>query len=85
MAKTWGCRPSAILDIRDPYLAYQVDEVVLVTGLEIESVLDRIEGKTAAEADAKRQAALEALLGGRRFADPQAFGKPIKRAEDAGI
>jgi hypothetical protein len=33
MAKTYGTRPSQILGIDDPWLAYQLDEVVMRAGL----------------------------------------------------
>ena len=73
-AKTWSTRPSSLLEIKDPYTAYCVDEAVAAWGNFIENELASVEGKTSEEVERKQIARLDQLLGRQqakgRFRDP---------------
>lgn len=78
LARTWGVRPSSLVDLEDPYEAYCFDSAVAEWGLYVQGELDKVEGKNAKQVNARRRGRLEALLrepgkgGGSGFADPAA-------------
>lgn len=43
-AKTWSTRPSVLLDVSDPYVAYCLDEAVSYFGGTVEGELAQCEG-----------------------------------------
>jgi len=61
-AKLWGCRPSQLVAIEDPYKAYCFDEAVGAWGSFITSELEKIEGKTDKDVSRKRKNRLLYLL-----------------------
>lgn len=74
-----GIRPSSLLAIDDPYVAYCFDQAAGYLGNHVELELDKIGNKTDAKERAVQQqkkAKLEAILSGsgdkpkQQFADP---------------
>jgi hypothetical protein len=61
-AKTWGVRPSSLLNITESYPAYCFDEAVAVFGNTLSAELDSVDGKNAAEIELKRKHILEDAL-----------------------
>lgn len=81
-AKTWNCRPSDLLSIKDEYVAYCFDQAVGYFGRTLEAELEGVEAKTAAERDQKRKRILSKYLDDEtekprrgQFADPAAMFK----------
>lgn len=73
MAKTFRCRPSALMGIKDEYVAFCFDESIFYFGSYIEGELNKIEAKSQKEARGKQRAVLRRLLMNRsRFRDPMA-------------
>lgn len=62
MSKTWNYRPSEILNIEQPYIAYCIDNAVATFGRSLEAELNKVEGKTDKQRDAKRQRILAIWL-----------------------
>lgn len=62
-AKTWGCRPSELYDIEDPYVAFCFDQAVAAWGNHVVTELDDVEGKTKEQVEMKRNMKLNDLLG----------------------
>ena len=61
-AKTWGCRPSDLLNIENDYYAYCFDEAVATWGSYVTSELEKVEGKNDKEVSNKRHRRLLQLL-----------------------
>lgn len=61
-AKTWGCRPSELLGIDEPYPAYCFDQAIGAWGNHIISELEKIEDKNPKKVANKRRNRLMALL-----------------------
>lgn len=74
-AKTWSTRPSQLLGLDQPYLAYCVDEAVATWGNHVVNELDKIDGKTDKEVNRKRHNKLLQLL---EAPDEQRFRKIVK-------
>lgn len=78
-SKTWNCRPSDLVAIEDPYVAYCFDQAVGHIGRSIEAELDKVESKSVAEGEQKRKIVLERFLGDPEkpskglYADPAAM------------
>lgn len=78
-AKTWTCRPSSLLNIRNDYVAYCVDSAIAYFGRAVEHELESVEGKTTADTAAKRRVVLDRFIGDPEtptkglFADPGAM------------
>lgn len=53
-AKLWHCRPSTLVAIDDPYLAYCFDEAVSAWGGYITRELEKITGKKEKDVERKR-------------------------------
>lgn len=77
-AKTWGVRPSELLDLHDPYVAYCLDEAVATFGNGVVQELDSVEGKTSRDISRKRKAILGKLL---QLPDEMRFRAPPKRPD----
>lgn len=78
-AQSLGTRPSELLNIPDPYVAYCFDQAAGYLGNHIEVELDKIGNKVDAKErgiQQQKKAKLEALLSGtgaepkKQFADP---------------
>jgi hypothetical protein len=67
-------RPSEIADLENSYDAYCFDQAVATWGIFVQSELDKIEGKTSASIQRKRESKLRQLLAepGQKqvYADP---------------
>jgi len=61
-AKTWGVRPSTLMDMEQPYYAYCFDEAVAMFGNHVVHELEKVEGKTEKEVTRKRHNKLMQLL-----------------------
>lgn len=61
--KTWGCRPSELLDVADRYAAYCLDSAVGIFGRTLESELNSVEGKNPKQVATKRDRTLKKWLG----------------------
>lgn len=61
-SKLWSQRPSAMVDITDPYTAYCFDEAVATWGTYVSNELERVEGKNAKDTERKRHNKLLQLL-----------------------
>lgn len=73
-AQLWRVRPSELVGIEDPYIAYCFDQAVGEWGSYIRSELSQIEGKNAKAVEGKRTLRLKALLSD----DPKAkFAQPV--------
>ena len=75
-AKEWRCRPSQILDIKNGWVAYCLDNAVWEFGQWVHTKLDEVPEAKKAEVTKKRRAAkLNAILSDKpelAFADPAA-------------
>lgn len=70
-AKAWTVRPSALLDISETLLAFQVDEAVSFFGSNLEAELNLVEGKTTEEIIMRREMVLNKELGlEQKYRDP---------------
>lgn len=83
-AKGWGCTPSDLLQIEEPYTAYCLNQAVSHFGAYVTGELEKIEGKDSKAVARKRQQKLEQLLrapGQRKYKSfRQAAGKaPAKK------
>lgn len=80
-AKTWNCRPSELLAIEDPYVAYCVDQAVGYFGRHVQAALDEVDDKDAKVAEGKRKIILDKYIGDAKkparglYADPAAMFK----------
>lgn len=72
-SKLWHCRPSSMVDIQDPYVAYCFDQAVSIWGGYVERELDKIEGKNEKQVATKRRNKLMQLL---EASDKQRFRSP---------
>lgn len=78
LSQEMGVRPSEVLGIANDYVAYCIDEVVVLFGLEIRAELDKVGVKQSSKdkrVAAQRKTKLEALLTPheeRRYATPVA-------------
>lgn len=76
MSKLWKVRPSEIVGLDDPYVAYCLDEAIMYAGNYIEQQLDNVKqgkGKNAEKhRAAQQQIVLERILYGKQqtFRDP---------------
>jgi len=78
----WGVRPSDLLDVKDRFDAYCLDDAVAWLGSYIENELVKVEGRNATETGVIRERLLKQLLQGKeRFADPVAMGVTIKSVD----
>lgn len=81
MAKEIHQRPSDLLGIKDSYVAYCLDEAILVGGSLIQAEVEKINHKNAKVQAAKREDKLRQLLGlpklqrKRQFKQPPPFEK----------
>ena len=75
-AKTWGVRPSELLDIDNPYIAYCLDEAVATFGNGVSNELESVEGKSKSQVNQRRRAVLGKLL---KLPDEVRFKKPPER------
>ena len=81
-AQLWRVRPSELVGIEDPYIAYCFDQAVGEWGSYIRSELSKIEGKNAKAVEGKRTLRLKALLSDdvkAKFAQPT----PTTESSDA--
>jgi hypothetical protein len=70
-AAQWRERPSALLDIEDPYHAFVLDEAVWELGSTIENEISKVEGKDARQIESRTKALLQKLLsGGSGYREP---------------
>lgn len=76
-ARKWEVRPSNLLGIQDPYVAFCLDEAVYELASWIEDELEKVEDRgkkrDPKKTAAKKRARLEFLLTGKiekQFADP---------------
>lgn len=77
-AKTWKTRPSELLGIDDPYLAYCVDEAISDFGNYVSEELNKVKGKDEKAIAGKQELVLKGLLGDdpkARYAQPVATDK----------
>jgi len=80
-SQRWGVRPSSMMDIQDPYVAYCFDQAVGYLGTSIEGELrEASSGKPSKEEHRARMAQERVLrrhfpevMGPQKFADPSAF------------
>jgi hypothetical protein len=79
-AKAYGTRPSVILDIRDPYVAYCLDEAAATFGETVQAELDSLDSSNPKMLPGKRLNHLRRRLGlQQQFRDPGAGkGKQVK-------
>ena len=83
VASAYGCRPSEILGVEDPWAAYELDLACLVAGREVERLTMPAEGELGvASSPRSSQLSVEEVLGAsvqelearrvaRQFADPR--------------
>lgn len=70
-AKTWNTRPSQLIDIDDPYVAYCVDEAVAMFGNTVSAELNDIYDKNPKKMAQKQERHLQMRLGlPMKFRDP---------------
>lgn len=74
LAKTLRTRPSELVGLEDPYVAYCLDEAVMVFGDHVTTELEKVEGKKK-ERERKQRQKLGELL---QLPDEQRF-KPFRR------
>ncbi len=74
LSQSLGTRPSELLAIEDAYVAYCLDEAVMVFGTFVTNKLEAVEGKPK-EQEKKRKALLGELL---KLPDEQRF-RPFRR------
>lgn len=79
LTKHYRCRASELLDIRDPWTAYQLDRAVYSFGSALSAELEGVEGKNKNEIERKRLRVITKWLpkavdasgtSDGRFADP---------------
>lgn len=74
-AKTWNVRPSELVDIDEPYLAYCFDTAVADFGNDVVAALESVEGKTQSQIEGRRKLVLKKKLGkSSPFKNPTATG-----------
>lgn len=81
LAKTWVVRPSDLLNVKDDYIAFCIDEAVATFGDEIEAELQdaRDDAKTKAQALLAQQQVLSRYIGIRpKYRDPVARMKKVQ-------
>lgn len=74
MAKLWNTRPSVLLGVSEPYVAYCLDNSVATFGSALEAELEGVKGKTETEINRKRERLLMKWL-----------DMPLKFKSPAGI
>jgi len=75
----WGVRPSDLLDVKDRFDAFCLDDAVAWLGSHLENELSKVEGKNPEQTAVMRQRLLSKLLQGKEgYADPVAMGVAIK-------
>lgn len=84
MATKLVCRPSALLGVTDPWVAFCTDRAVFTFGTTIESEMDEAENrlpKNAKEAAHRRarQKVLDDYLGVELSEQPERFRSPVGR------
>lgn len=88
-AKTFNQRPSALLDVSEPYAAYCLDNACGEFGRAIENELGKIEGKKQGEIDVKADRLLRKWLDlPAQFRSPPAaaaIALPPAKADDDGV
>lgn len=74
LAKTWGCRPSELLNLSSDFDAYCLDNAVATFGNHLSAELESVEGKNKREMERKREAILRRYIPqqakARKFKDP---------------
>ena len=65
MAKQFQCRPSSLLAIEDPYVAWCFDEAAYRWGSHVETQLRAVKGKTEAQIEGKQRILLKRLMEGK--------------------
>lgn len=78
-AQSLGVRPSKLLDIEDPYVAFCFDQAAGYLGSHIELELDKIGEKVTAKEQGIREQKkqrLEAILAGKEAAQTKKFADP---------
>lgn len=74
LAKTWGCRPSALMGIESDWTAFCFDRAVATFGNSLQNELDSVEGKNQKTIASKREQVLRKWIPEarttRKFKDP---------------
>lgn len=84
LARTWRTRPSVLLDVRDPYVALQLDSAIATFGNALMYELDRVEGKDAKQIEAAQERIVNQWLGRpQKFANPGA--KKTKKGGEKAV
>jgi hypothetical protein len=84
LGKTYGCRPSAILGIDDPWAGYQLDLVCLTTGSEVEAAI--MKGQSIEQALGPSEPRRGSKSRAReQFRDPTPFVSQKMRIPESGV
>jgi len=76
MATKFGMRPSQLLQIRDEYVEFCVDEVVFYFGSSVEARLEEVPGDTPEAKQFNAEMEFGRIFGVKpKFADPMAMMK----------